>query len=58
VENQGIVNPIKEQWLVGLCTIRERRQNVKIAKSFTAFGVKQSMVVQNIIKYGIKAVGV
>jgi len=55
--NEGIVSPTQLRWLANLRTIRERRQNVEIAKSFTAFGVKRSMVVQNIIKYGIKAMG-
>jgi hypothetical protein len=58
VENEGIAIPTQVRWLVNPCTIRERRQNGKIAASSVVFVVKGSRLVQNLIKNGIKAAGV
>ena len=57
MENEGIAIPTQVRLLANPRTIRERRQNAKIAASSVVFVVKGSKATQKLIMKGIKAVG-
>ena len=57
-ENEGMVIPTGLRWLAIPRTIKESRQTGEIAASSVVFFVKGSNVVQNLVKKGIKVVGV
>jgi len=58
VENECIVIPTQVRWLANPSTIMEWRQNGEIATSSVVLLVTGSRVARNLVKKGIKAVGV